>query len=285
MSMEESVLTDRQRKCIPNVTFELIPISNLVSNQEYQRPLSESHIRKALDEFDVRQINPVKVSRRNGINYIFDGQHTAEIVASASGSRDTPVWAMVYEDLEYTDEAHIFADQQKHVKPLIPYETFSAHVIAGDQKQKLIEATVNAYGLTISGTKMPNSICAVSTLERIYDKYGQNVLDATIRLAVAAWEGENNSLSGSILMGITRIIVAYGDNLREDIFKDHVGKTSVKAIIRMAKERHPGSLGYAEAMMISYNNKNKYRLSMKALYGGRAVSRDYYEEDDEASES
>ena len=86
-------------------------------------------------------------------------------------------------------------------------------------------------------------------------------------------------------MGITRIIVAYGDNLREDIFKDHVGKTSVKAIIRMAKERHPGSLGYAEAMMISYNNKNKYRLSMKALYGSRAVSRDYYEEDDEASES
>lgn len=58
------MLTDAQRRCIPDVSFELIPIRNLVSNQEYQRPLSENHIRKALEEFDVYQINPVKVSRR-----------------------------------------------------------------------------------------------------------------------------------------------------------------------------------------------------------------------------
>ena len=52
---------------VPNVHFELIPIKSLMSNQDYQRPLSEGHIRKALEEFDVFQINPVKVSRRNGI--------------------------------------------------------------------------------------------------------------------------------------------------------------------------------------------------------------------------
>ena len=112
------MLTDAQRRCIPDVSFELIPIRNLVSNQEYQRPLSENHIRKALEEFDVYQINPVKVSRRDGINYVFDGQHTIEIIASESGSRDTPVWCMIYDDLKYKEEAHIFADQQKHVKAL-----------------------------------------------------------------------------------------------------------------------------------------------------------------------
>ncbi len=275
----EGMLTDRQRRCIPDVTFELIPISNLVSNQEYQRPLSESHIRRTLEDFDVYQINPVKVSRRHGVNYIFDGQHTAELVASVSGSRETPVWAMVYEDLEYEDEAHIFADQQKHVKPLVPYEMFSAHVIAGDQRQKLIEAIVNAYGLNISGKMAPNCITAVATLEKIYNQYGQNILDATIRLAASTWEGERNSFSGSILMGIARILVAYGDALREDVFKEHVGKLSVKAIIRTAKERHPGSLGYAEAMMIAYNNKNKLRLSLRALYGAkRGVDEEVTEE-------
>lgn len=64
----EDMLTQAQQRCIPDVSFELIPIRNLVSNQEYQRPLSENHIRKALEEFDVYQINPVKVSRRDGIN-------------------------------------------------------------------------------------------------------------------------------------------------------------------------------------------------------------------------
>ena len=65
-----------------------------MSNQVYQRPLSEGHIISAVKDFDVYQINPVKVSRRNGINYVFDGQHTIEIVASRSGSRDTPVWCI-----------------------------------------------------------------------------------------------------------------------------------------------------------------------------------------------
>lgn len=278
----DDMLTEEQRKCIPDVSFELIPIRNLVSNQDYQRPLSKGHIRKALEEFDVYQINPVKVSRRDGINFVFDGQHTIEIVASESGSRDTPVWCMIYDDLKYKEEAHIFADQQKHVKSLSPYETFKAHIEAGDELQKMIEATVQSYGLTISSTLSNNSICAVSTLERIYEKYGVNVLDSTIRLAVATWEGENNSLSGNMLMGIARIIVAYGDSLKEDVFKDHLGRVSVKSIIRTAKERRPGALGFSEAMMIVYNNKNKYRLSLRTLYGGKTSPAD--DADDEYME-
>ena len=53
------------------------------------------------------------------------------------------------------------------------------------------------------------------------------------------------------------------------IFKEHVGRCSVKSIIRTAKERRPGVLGYAEAMLIAYNNKNKYRLPIKKLYGSQ----------------
>lgn len=279
--MNDEILTEQQKKCIPAVSFELIPISNLVSNQDYQRPLSLGHVKKALAEFDVYQINPVKVSRRDGVNFVFDGQHTIEIVASASGSRDTPVWCMIYDDLQYVEEAHIFADQQKHVKSLVPYETFKAHIEAGDEKQMMIETVARSYGLTISNSKQPNTVCAVSTLERIFDKYGQSTLDATLRLAVATWEGENNSLSGNMLMGIARIVVAYGDSLREDIFKDHVGKVSVKSIIRTAKERRPGALGYSEAMMIAYNNKNKRRLSLRTLYGGKNIETDSEEEEED----
>ena len=252
----------------------MIPIRNLVSNQDYQRALSEKHIRDALEEFDVYQLNPVKVSRRDGVNYVFDGQHTIEIVAAASGSRDTPVWCMIYDDLKYKEEAHIFADQQKHVKTLLPFETFSAHIEAGDDKQIIIDTAVKSYGLRISGKRLPNSICAISTLERIYDKYGINILDTVLRLAVGAWEGESNSLSGSILMGIALIITSYGDELKEDMFVDHVGKVSVKSIVRTAKERRPGALGYAEAMMLAYNNKNKQKLPLRALHGGKFVAND-----------
>lgn len=63
---------------VPNVHFEKIPIKNLVSNQDYQRNLSQAHIEKTAENFDIFQINPVKVSRRDGINYVFNGQHTIE---------------------------------------------------------------------------------------------------------------------------------------------------------------------------------------------------------------
>jgi len=84
---------------VPNVHFELVPIKDLVSNQDYQRSLSMAHVKKAVENFDFNQINPIKASRRNGVNYVFNGQHTAEIVAMVSGSRETPVWCMIYDDL------------------------------------------------------------------------------------------------------------------------------------------------------------------------------------------
>ena len=80
------------------------------------------------------------------------------------------------------------------------------------------------------------------------------------------------SSANLVLMGIARIVVAYGDSLKEDVFKDHVGRVSVKAIIRAAKERRPGALGYSEAMIIEYNKKSKFRLSLKTLYGGKQTS-------------
>ena len=145
----------------------------------------------------------------------------------------------------------------------------------------MIEATCKSYGLAITSQQQPNGICAVSTLERIYDRYGQDVLDTTLRLAVQTWEGETNSLSGNILMGIARIVVAYGDSIKEDVFKDHVGKVSVKQIIRTAKERRPGALGYSEAMILAYNAKNKYRLSLRTLYGGKNIIGEVDDEEEE----
>lgn len=132
-------------KYVPNVHYELIPIKNLVSNQNYQRNLSVKHVQKAADNFDLCQINPVKVSRRDGINYVFNGQHTIEIIALVSGSRETPVWCMIYDDLEYEHEADIFANQMKYVKPLLPYEIFMANIEAGSDKQLIINSLVESY--------------------------------------------------------------------------------------------------------------------------------------------
>ena len=166
-----------------------------MSNQKYQRNLSQSHIAKAAANFDLFQINPVKVSRRDGINYVFNGQHTIEIVALVSGSRDTPVWCMIYDELVYEREADIFANQQKYVKSLSPYEVFMANIEAENDDQLIIRDLVESYGLSIGTRKAPCVICAVSTLEQIYQKYGYHALSRVLRLCIGTWEGDMNSFS------------------------------------------------------------------------------------------
>ncbi len=203
---------------VPNVHFELIPIKNLVSNQPYQRPISNTHVGKTASHFDLYQINPVKVSRRDGINYVFDGQHTIETVATASKSRETPVWCMIYDDLEYEQEADIFANQKRYTRPLKSIEIFNANIEAENEVQVAIKQIVEGYNLTISPRRIPGHVQAVSALEYIFNKYGYHVLDRTIFLAVSTWEGEVDSMCSNMLKGIAKLVVAYGEQLKDDQF-------------------------------------------------------------------
>ena len=229
---------------VPQVHFEQIPIKNLVSNQDYQRNLSEAHVEKAAEHFDLYQINPVKVSRRDGINYVFNGQHTIEIVALVSGSRETPVWCMIYDDLSYEHEADIFANQMKFVKGLKPYEVFMANIEAGNHDQLIIKEIVESFGLEIGLRKSPGVISAISTLEMIYQKYGIHVLRRTLRICVGTWEGDCDSFTANILKAIAKLIVTYNKSLDDEEFKDKIGALTPKILSRSARERRPGSMGF-----------------------------------------
>ena len=273
---------------VPNVHFEKIPIKNLVSNQDYQRNLSQAHIEKTAENFDIFQINPVKVSRRDGINYVFNGQHTIEIVALASGSRETPVWCMIYDDLCYAHEADIFANQMKFVKSLLPYEIFMANIEAKNPDQLMIRDLVESYGMKISAKRAPGHICAVSTLEAIYKKYGYQVLNRVLRLIIATWEGDSNSFSANIMNAVTKLCVVYKDQLNDETFAEKVGAVSIKQLTRTARERRPGSMGYAEAMILEYNGKKKStagKLFMNKLYARDVALWIEPDEEDELEES
>lgn len=271
---------------VPNVHFELIPIRNLVSNQEYQRSLSQTHVELAAENFDLRQINPVKVSRRNGICYVFNGQHTVEIVAMRSGSRDTPVWCMVYDDLEYEEEADIFANQMKYVRPLKPLEIFNANIEAGNPDQIIIKKLVESVGLEIGTVKRPGTILAVGTLEKIYSKYGYHVLNRVLMLCGATWEGDVNSFSANMLRAVTKLVVTYGEELDDETFVERVGNKSPKQISRLARERGAGSMYYAQIILEEYNGKRRgsARLSARKLYARTELELEL-DNEEEAEES
>ena len=163
---------------------------------------------------------------------------------------------------------------------------------ADNPKQLIIKDLVESYSLAIGQVRNYGVICAVSALENIYDKFGYHVLDRTLRLCVGTWEGDMNSLSANFLNGVARLIVAFGNSLKDDIFKEKVGFMSVKQLSRTAKERRPGSIGYAEAMLVAYNRKCKYPLRWTKLYeknlgtsDGLDVDTDSLVDEDESDDS
>jgi len=101
-----------------------------------------------------------------------------------------------------------------------------------------------------------------------------------LRLIIGAWEGDCNSFSGSIMKAVAKLVVVYKNVLDDEIFKEKLGAVSLKTLARTAKERRPGMMGYAEAMVIEYNGKKKnnvHRLRIGKLYEKEGTDDDYEE--------
>jgi hypothetical protein len=55
-----------------------------------------------------------------------------------------------------------------------------------------------------------------------------------------------------MLNGVSRLVVAYGDQIKDTVFKERLGKISIKTLSQTAKDRRVGSFGYAEAILIFF---------------------------------
>lgn len=146
---------------------------------------------------------------------------------------------------------------------------FYLHECSLSALEHIIRDLLESYGLSLGTRKAPCVICAVSTLEQIYQTHGYHMLSRVLRLCAGTWEGDENSFSANILNGITRLVYTFGDQLNDEVFKERVGALSIKQLVRMSKERCPGSMGYVEAMLLEYNGKKKnisQRLSMNKLH-------------------
>lgn len=47
-------------------------------------------------------------------------------------------------------------------------------------------------------------------------------------------------IDANMMNGLARLVYAYGDNLKEDIFKDKRSRVSIKELVRVANERRAG---------------------------------------------
>jgi len=69
-----------------------------------------------------------------------------------------------------------------------------------------------------------------------------------------------------MLRGVAHFTSAFGEGIKDDNFVERLGQLPARKIAQEAKLRLPGSMGYAEIMLINYNKNRKASLAMDQLH-------------------
>lgn len=259
--MLEIEAIDPERKVIdldaimPPCEHQKIAIKYLVVDEKYQRKLSMVQVMKIVNNFDPFQVNPIKVNRRDGINYVFDGQHTKEALAILTNSRETHVPCMVFFDLDLKGEARVFAEQKNYVRNLTAFDLFKSGVIAEKNELLVIKSLLDGYKLAVGSAGKDGCISAISSLLYIHSKFGFEVLERTLKLCISTWGGDPLALVSQTLRGVALMLAGYNAEIDGKDFIEKLSGKTPKAICGRAKDRGGGALGFALELLDSYSKK------------------------------
>lgn len=106
-----------------------VPVSLLCTDFEYQRGTDSKTIHALIREWDITKCSFLLISYRDGKFYVVDGQHRRE-AAKYLKVKELP--CIILTGLTQSEEALIFARQNRNVKKLNVYNTFDANLCCGD---------------------------------------------------------------------------------------------------------------------------------------------------------
>lgn len=121
--------------------------------KSYQRDPNEGKKRLLRTNFNMKKLNPLLVSYRDGVLLVLDGGHRLEI-AIELGIPFLPV--KVLEGLTIEEEATLFATQDDQKVTVKAAQKFKAGLVAKDQIASTIYAICDSYGLTV--TNKPSGV-------------------------------------------------------------------------------------------------------------------------------
>lgn len=185
----------------------------------YQRGVERKRVELIAAHFNEYVANEPKVSFRNGQFIVTDGQHTIEGRILRNGGKDLPILCKVYTGMTVEQEALLFAEQNGFSAPLTAGIKLRAKVVGGDAISKAFLAATNRVGLSLNYDSQQLTdyrIGCVGTAFRLYKQMGEPLYCETMRLIVAAWEGNPDSFRASVLKGMMHFVELYHGEFSEE---------------------------------------------------------------------
>jgi hypothetical protein len=188
--------------------IERVRLDVLIVDGTVQRGLDLGRVKVMADAFNWDGFGTPTVSRRtDGSIRIVDGQHRV-MAARRAGHGARSVQMRVHDGLTLQQEAELFRLLNDTRKPM-PVDLFRVAVIEGEPAAVAMNDLVKRNGLYVAASG-ERSFRAVQALRSIYEVQPL-AAERALATLVAAWGISANSVQASLVQGMGRFFLRYGE--------------------------------------------------------------------------
>lgn len=188
--------------------FEWVDIDLIDVDHNYQREIDGKRVERILGDFRWDRFGALNLVRKPDGRYACaDGQHRWKAAQLHPNISEVP--ALVTQSDGIAGEAEIFLAVNRGRKIVTPVETFWAGVAAGDPESiRLKEVLAKADCAVVSGNGnyKPGHTNAVGAMAKCLMNYGDAATVTALKIARAAWPTDPQSLRGSLINALARIV-------------------------------------------------------------------------------
>lgn len=267
--MSKTIESHAKREHIPLGAFRVSP----AAQREFIQPWGDWLV----ENFDIELMEPLTASKRDGVYWIVDGQHSHYGCvgwAKREFGDDWAEWtveARVREGLSEQSEAELFLALNNR-RGINAFDKFRVGVTAGLPIPTSISRVVSESGLRIEKGTKPGSVSAVGALDRVYRTGGADLLANTLRPIRDAWAGaglEADTIKG-VAMFVNRFEGRYTEERLVKKLAAIAGSKSLKQRAYTIKEAHGATMEVAHAAAVTdvYNTGARGTQSLGSWWRG-----------------
>lgn len=243
----------------------------VVDRNLYQRKKHEVKIAQIVASWDERIANEPKVSLRDGVYHVFDGQHTILAREALNDNNPVKIQCKVYQGLSEQDEALLFAKQTGISSKPSSGERLRANLYGEDAEALDFRKATEVAGLflDVKGTRHKKHLACVSTAQKAYRTLGKPLYTEAMSIIAEVWNGDADSLRFEIVKAVTEFVYFYvGKYDRETLVKALADEKPVDIRNKIITDyEQPRNVRYANQILLLYNAKSEKPLSEHKIGG------------------
>jgi hypothetical protein len=226
--------------------FELVPLSKLFVDADYQRPLT-SFVETVAREYDPALVGTLIVSERDDGRFaVIDGQTRME---GMGRNEEDVAPCLVYENLTREQEARLFSDLQTKRRGMATYLRFRAALVAKQPEALAIAAIANEEGFDLGVEEHTHTLKSIAALEWCYradkPKDGEptgDLLRRVLKIIATAWPDAATEFrtSSDVIRGLG-VFLRREKNVDDNRLEDRLAGITPRTLRHRANALQEGS--------------------------------------------